>query len=72
LGDGYVHRRTKLVRITRRGRARTTRINVQDTYEIERWTRTFSCTEEELRVAVAEVGDVATLVEAYLKNKKIH
>jgi membrane-bound inhibitor of C-type lysozyme len=60
------------VRITRRGRAEATRINVQDAYEIERWTRTFSCTEEELRVAVAEVSDVATLVEAYLKNKKIH
>lgn len=66
----YVHRRTTPVRITKRGRTETTRIDVQDAYEIERWTETFSCTEEELRVAVAEVGDVAVLVEAYLKNKK--
>jgi hypothetical protein len=58
------------VRIIKRGRAETARINVQDVFEIERWTKTLSCTEEELRIAVAEVGDVAILVEAYLKSKK--
>jgi hypothetical protein len=67
---GYVHRRTIPVRIVKRGRAETTCINVQDAFEIKFWTKAFSCTEEELRVAVAKVGDMASLVEAYLKSKK--
>jgi Protein of unknown function (DUF3606) len=72
LVNWYVHRRTTPVRIVKRGRAETTRINVQDAFEIEFWTKAFSCTEEELRVAVAKVGDMASLVEAYLKSKKIN
>jgi hypothetical protein len=72
LGNWYVHPRTKHVRIVKRGRAETTRIKILDAYEIEYWTKMFSCTEEELRVAVAEVGDAAILVEACLKKKKIN
>jgi hypothetical protein len=70
LVNWYVHHRTMPVHITKRGRAETTPIKILDPYEIHYWTKTFSCTEEELRLAVAEVGDLAVLVEAYLKNKK--
>lgn len=37
-------------------RADSTRVNIDDPYEVRRWCQRFVCTEVALRRAVAEVG----------------
>jgi len=45
------------------------RINVNQDYELRDWSRKFGVTPEELKRAVAKVGDRATDVERELKAK---
>ena len=42
------------------------KINIQQTWEIEYWTKTLGCTETELRAAVAAVGPMVADVRDYL------
>jgi hypothetical protein len=49
--------------------ADSNKVNVnEDDYEIQYWTKKFSCTEAELREAVQAVGTSAEAVERYLKE----
>lgn len=45
------------------------RINVNEDYELRDWSKKFGVTPEELKRAVAKVGDRATDVERELKAK---
>jgi hypothetical protein len=45
------------------------RINVNQDYELRDWSKKFGVTPEELKRAVAKVGDRATDVERELKTK---
>jgi len=42
------------------------RINVNESYEVQYWTKKFGCTPEELRKAVTKVGPMAKDVEKEL------
>ena len=44
-------------------------ITLSQDYEVRYWTDKFSCTEEELRRAVAQVGNAPAIVEKALKRK---
>ena len=44
------------------------RINVNEQYELNDWSRKFRVTPEQLKKAVKEVGSIASDVEAYLKK----
>jgi len=46
-----------------------TRINLNESYEVRDWTESLGVTEEELRKAVAEVGDQADAVRVHLGKK---
>jgi len=46
------------------------RVNVNEDYELRDWAARFGVTAEQLRQAVAEVGDRATKVEQYLLGKR--
>lgn len=46
------------------------RINVNEAYELRDWAEKFGVSPEELRKAVAEVGPMATAVEAQLREMK--
>ena len=48
------------------------RINVHEDYELRDWARKFGVSPDELRKAVAEVGDRADAVEARLKSAAAH
>ncbi|NDZ17832.1 DUF3606 domain-containing protein [Variovorax sp. WS11] len=45
------------------------RINVNEDYEVRDWCKSLGVSEEELRKAVAEVGDQADKVREYLGKK---
>lgn len=45
------------------------RINVHEDYELAHWSKRFSVSKEELKRAVAKVGDRAEDVEKELKGK---
>jgi hypothetical protein len=45
-----------------------TRVNVNENYEVQYWTKKFNCSEAELRRAVEAVGVSADKVEEYLKK----
>jgi len=45
-----------------------TRINVNEDYEVTHWSKRFSVSKEELKRAVAKVGDRAEDVEKELKG----
>lgn len=44
------------------------RINVHEAYELRDWSKKFGVTPEQLRAAVAQVGDRAEAVERHLKQ----
>lgn len=44
------------------------RINVNETYELRDWAAKFGVTQEQLKAAVARVGDRADEVERFLKS----
>ena len=46
-----------------------TRINVNEPYELRDWARKFGVLPEQLRVAVNQVGDQASVVEQHLKGR---
>jgi len=45
-------------------------INLNESYEVRAWTQSLGVTEEELRRAVAAVGNSADKVREYLKSGK--
>lgn len=45
------------------------RINVNQDYELRDWSKKFGVTPEELKKAVASVGDRADAVEKHLKQR---
>ena len=49
-----------------RGPQDASRINVNEQYELDYWSRRFGVTAEELRLAVQEVGVMASEVEQHL------
>jgi hypothetical protein len=51
----------------RHGQDRT-RINVHESYELRDWSHKFNVTPEQLREAVARVGDRAEQVQRYLQD----
>ncbi len=46
------------------------RINVNENYELHDWAAKFGVTTQQLKDAVAQVGDRAAEVEQYLKAKR--
>lgn len=46
------------------------RINVNEPYELRDWAAKFGVTTDQLRQAVAEVGDRAAQVEQHLKDRQ--
>jgi hypothetical protein len=47
------------------------RVNVDEAYELRDWAKKFGVSPEELKQAVARVGDRADEVERFLKNAKV-
>jgi len=47
----------------------SSRVNVNEDYEVRYWTTKFNCSEEELKRAVEAVGVSAAKVEEYLTKK---
>jgi len=45
------------------------RINIDEPWEVKYRRREFGCTEQQLRQAIAAVGDSAAKVSQYLKSK---
>ena len=56
--------------LSKHGPADRTRVNVQETWEIEYWTGKWGCTKAELKAAVQAVGASAEKVEAYLMHHR--
>jgi uncharacterized protein DUF3606 len=54
---------------TNRGTGDRARINVSQDYERRDWAKRFGVTEDELRLAVHNVGDRADKVREYLKHR---
>jgi len=46
------------------------RIDLDDPREVNWWRKRFDCSEEQLRKAVAEVGDNAAMVEQMLDGRR--
>ena len=45
------------------------RINTSEDYELRDWAKKFGVSEDMIRTAVAQVGNMAADVERYLKDK---
>lgn len=45
------------------------RINVHEAYELRDWAKKFGVTPDELKAAVAKVGDRASEVESHLESR---
>lgn len=54
---------------TKTGGQDRTRINVNEAYELDHWSKKFGITREQLKEAVARAGDRADAVEEFLKKK---
>jgi hypothetical protein len=54
--------------LSNRGPQDRTRVNVNETWEVNWWTKKFGCTEAQLKAAVKAVGVLAKDVEAHLKK----
>jgi hypothetical protein len=54
---------------SKRGPQDATRVNVNETYELQYWSERFNVTPDKLREAVVEVGPIAAAVEQYLKKR---
>ena len=48
----------------------SSRVNMNEDYEVRYWTNKFNCTEEQLGIAVKAVGSSAEKVEQFLKSNK--
>jgi len=53
---------------TKKGPADSSRVNVNEDYEVAYWTDVFDCTKQELEKAVEKVGTSSKAVRDYLKN----
>ena len=47
------------------------RIDINDPREVSWWRKRFDCSEEQLREAVARVGDNAAMVEQLLDGRRL-
>jgi len=56
--------------LKKKGPADRSRINVNEDWEVEWWTRELGCSDAELREAVAAVGTSVVSVREYLNKKK--
>ncbi|MFN4117670.1 DUF3606 domain-containing protein [Acidovorax sp.] len=56
--------------MTTSAQQQTDRINVRDSESLARWTSELDTTEEQLKDAVAQVGDKAADVEMHLKGTR--
>jgi len=54
---------------TKRGPADSSRINVNEDYEVTYWTGALECTKDELEEAVKAVGTSSKAVREYLVKK---
>jgi len=45
------------------------RVNVNEAYEVQYWTKKFGCTPAQLKAAVNKVGVMAAAVETELKRR---
>lgn len=54
---------------TKTGGQDRARINVNESYELDHWSKKFGITREQLKEAVARAGDRAEAVEEFLKKK---
>jgi hypothetical protein len=52
-----------------RGPADAARVDISQPHELRYWTRTLGCSEQELRAAVAAVGEVAEEVREYFRDR---
>lgn len=55
---------------TKTGGQDRTRINVNEAYELQDWSKKFGVTPDELRAAVHAVGNSADAVETHLRDRK--
>jgi hypothetical protein len=55
---------------SKKGPQDASRVNVNESYEVEYWTKKFGVTEKQLRDAVKAIGTSAGAVEKYLKDKR--
>lgn len=53
---------------TKKGPQDSSRVNVNEDYEVTYWTDVLGCSKEELKQAVKEVGTSAKAVRAYLNK----
>lgn len=53
---------------TKRGNPDRSRININEEYELRQWSQKFNVTPEELKRAVAKVGDNADAVQRELRK----
>ena len=51
------------------GRPDRDRINLNEDYELQNWSKKFGVSSEKLRNAVKQVGNIASDVEAYLNKQ---
>ena len=56
--------------MTKRGGQDRKLISLQQAHEVRDWAKKFGVSEDELRKAVAAVGNDASKVEEYLKKRK--
>jgi hypothetical protein len=54
---------------TKSGGQDRTKINVNEDYELQDWSKKFGVSKEQLKAAVQAVGPNAAAVEAHLKSK---
>ena len=54
---------------TKSGGQDRSRIDVNQDYELQDWSKKFGVTTDELKAAVKKVGDKASAVEAHLKSR---
>ena len=52
------------------GKTDDSRINVNESYELQYWSEKMNVSREELKEAVAAVGPIADNVEDYLKQRR--
>jgi len=55
---------------TKRGGQDRTRIDTDQDYELQDWAQKFGVSKEQLKAAVAAVGDKAADVEKHLRGKR--
>ena len=56
--------------LNNRGAQDRARVSTSENWEVDYWTNKFNCSEEELKEAVAQVGNSAEAVEEYFNQKQ--